>query len=57
LYVRTAGIFFMQLELLKVQRFRALCHWEALTLNEERTFATATLRPIFHGGIEVTQFC
>jgi hypothetical protein len=43
LHIRTARIFIMQLELLEVQRFRALCHLETPTLNEEPTLATDTL--------------
>jgi hypothetical protein len=30
----------MQLELLQLQRLRALCHYEVPTLNEEHTLAT-----------------
>jgi len=40
LHIRAAGIFVMQLELLQLQRLRALCHYEVPTLNEEHTLAT-----------------
>jgi hypothetical protein len=41
LHIRAAGIFVMQLNLLETQRFAALCHNEAVTLDEEPNFATA----------------
>jgi hypothetical protein len=41
LHVRAAGIFVMQLKLLEAQRFGALCHNEAATLDEEPILATA----------------
>jgi hypothetical protein len=51
LHIRTARIFIMQLELLEVQRFRALCHLETPTLNEEPALATDTLPcPTAKGG-------
>jgi hypothetical protein len=40
LHIRAAGIFFVQLELLQTQRWIALCHGEALILDEEPVFAT-----------------
>jgi hypothetical protein len=40
LHIRAAGIFFMQLELLKAQGLVALCHNEAAILDEERVLAT-----------------
>ncbi len=41
LHIRAAGIFVMQLKLLETQRFAALCHNEAATLDEEPILATA----------------
>ena len=40
LHIRAAGIFLMQLELLKIQRLVALCHNEGAILDEERVLAT-----------------
>jgi hypothetical protein len=42
LHIRTAGIFLMQLELLKIQRLVALCHNEGANVDEDRVFATHT---------------
>jgi hypothetical protein len=41
LHIRAAGIFFMQLELLEIQRLVALSHNEGATVDEESIFATA----------------
>jgi hypothetical protein len=41
LHIRAASIFVMQLKLLETQRFTALCHNEAATLDEEPILATA----------------
>ena len=41
LHIRAAGIFFMQLELLEIQRLVALSHNEAPIVAEEPIFATA----------------
>ena len=41
LHIRAAGIFFMQLELLKIRRLVALSHNEAPIVAEEPVFATA----------------
>jgi len=41
LHIRAAGIVIVQLELLKTDCFVALCHNEALILDEEPVFATA----------------
>ena len=40
LHIRAAGIFLMQLELLKIRRLVALCHNEGAILDEERVLAT-----------------
>lgn len=40
LHIRAAGVFFMQLELLKVHGLIALCHNEARNLDEDRVLAT-----------------
>jgi hypothetical protein len=42
LHICAARIFVMQLELLKTQRFVALCHNEGATLDEEAVLATAS---------------
>src|SRR5215469_11141559 len=44
LHIRAAGIFLMQLELLKTQRLIALCHNEGANLDEERILATHALK-------------
>jgi len=41
LHIRAAGVFVMQLKLLKTHRFGALCHNEAPIVDEERILATA----------------
>src|SRR4029453_17533297 len=41
LHIRAASIFFVQPELLEVQRFRALYHKRGPILNEEADLATA----------------
>ena len=41
LHIRAAGIFLMQLELLKIQRLVALCHNEGPSVTEEPILATA----------------
>ena len=42
LHIRAAGIFFVQLELLEIQRLVvALSHNEGATVDEESIFATA----------------
>ena len=41
LHIRAAGIFVMQLEFLKTQRFATLCHNEGTIVTEEPIFATA----------------
>ena len=41
LHIRAAGIFFMQLELLEIQRLVALSHNEGAIVDEESIFATA----------------
>src|SRR4029450_13045975 len=40
LHIRTAGIFLMQLELLKIRRLVALCHNEGANVAEDRILAT-----------------
>jgi hypothetical protein len=40
LHIRAAGIFLMQLELLKIRRLVALCHNEGANVDEERVLAT-----------------
>ncbi len=40
LHIRAAGIFFVQLELLKVQRLVALCHNEGANVDEDCLLAT-----------------
>ena len=47
LHIRAAGVFVMQLELLKIRRLVALCHNEAPIVAEERILATG---PPSHGG-------
>ena len=44
LHIRAAGIFLMQLELLKIRRLVALCHNEGATLDEDRVLATHALK-------------
>ena len=41
LYIRAAGIFVMQLELLEIRRLVALSHNEGATVEEKSIFATA----------------
>ena len=41
LHIRAAGIFVMQLDLLKIQRLVALSHNEGAIVDEESIFATA----------------
>jgi hypothetical protein len=41
LHIRAAGVFIVQLELLKTHRFGALCHNEAPIVAEEPILATA----------------
>ena len=41
LHIRAAGIFLVQLELLKIQRLVALCHNEGANVDEDRVLATA----------------
>ena len=41
LHIRAAGIFLMQLELLKAQRLIAFCHNEGANVDEDRCLATA----------------
>ena len=43
LHIRAAGIFFMQLELLEIQRLVALCHNEGANLDEDGILATGHL--------------
>jgi hypothetical protein len=43
LHICAAGIFLMQLELLKIRRLVALCHNEGANLDEEPVLATAHL--------------
>ena len=40
LHIRTAGIFLVQLELLKIRRLVALCHNEGANVDEDRILAT-----------------
>ena len=40
LHIRAASIFFMQLELLETQRFRALCHKRAAILDDNARLAS-----------------
>ena len=40
LHIRTAGIFFMQLELIEIRRLVALCHNEGANVDEDRVLAT-----------------
>src|SRR6266446_8288703 len=40
LHIRAAGVFDIQLKLLKTHRFGALCHNEAPIVDEERILAT-----------------
>jgi hypothetical protein len=42
LHIRAAGIFLMQLELLKTRRLVALCHNEGANLDEEPALANAS---------------
>ena len=44
LHIRAAGIFSMQLELLKIHRLVALCHNEGANLDEDRILATHALK-------------
>jgi hypothetical protein len=41
LHIRAAGIFLVQLELLKIQRLVALCHNEGANVDEDCVLATA----------------
>jgi len=43
LYIRAAGIFLMQLELLETRRLVALCHNKGANLDEDRSLATHSL--------------
>ena len=43
LHICTAGIFLMQLELLKIRRLVAFCHNEGANVDEDRILATAQL--------------
>jgi len=44
LHIRAAGIFLMQLELLKIRRLVALCHNEGANVDEDRILATHALK-------------
>jgi len=44
LYVRAAGVLPVQLELLDIQRFRVLSHFEAPIVDQDSAFARSTAR-------------
>jgi hypothetical protein len=45
LHIRAAGIFLMQLELLKIRRLVAFSHNEGANVDEDRVLATRVLKP------------
>jgi hypothetical protein len=53
LHIRAAGIFLMQLKLLKIRRLVALCHNEGANLDEDRILATHALKPRAEASVSI----